>query len=47
MRGQKVIEKAIARPGITISKRIGLGKSRIKFRQYGIYMGQVTISLRK
>lgn len=47
MRGQKTIEKAMAQSGITISKKIEASKFHIKFRQYGIYMGQVAVSFKK
>jgi hypothetical protein len=47
LQGQKTIEKAMAGSGITISKKMEPNKFRIRFRQYGIYMGQVVVNFKK
>lgn len=45
-KGRKVIERFITQKGISFTKRVDPQKFHIKFKQYGIYLGQAILNLK-
>jgi hypothetical protein len=44
--GRKVIERFMTQKGISFIKRLDPQKFHVKFKQYGIYLGQATLNLK-